>query len=71
VSNLAEELPKEINSVREIQDQYKELLNMPGVIVAPQIMLMEHAIQRAIKASAAGDTIQMIRAFEELRRYEA
>lgn len=68
---LAEALPKEINRVREIQDMYKSMRGMPNIIVEPQIMMMEQEIQSAIKASAEGDVIEMLKCYESLKGYEA
>ena len=70
MTSLAEALPAEIKRVRGLQDQYKELRGMPNVIVEPQIMMMEHAIDRAIEASASGDVVAMLRAYEDLKEYE-
>jgi hypothetical protein len=70
VSSLATALPAEINRVRAVQDTYKELRGMPNVIVEPQIMMMEAAIQAGIAASANGDVIAMIRAYESLKGFE-
>jgi hypothetical protein len=67
MSNLAEELPNEINRVRAVQDTYKELRGMRNVIVEPTIALMERDIQHALQASAQGDTIGMLRAYEALK----
>lgn len=72
MSSLAIELPNEINRVREIQDQFKQIAAMPDmgkVIVAPQIAMMESSIQRAISASSQGDVIEMLRAYEDLKTY--
>lgn len=70
MSNLAEQLPKEITRVRELQAQFKELRRMPNVIVEPQIAMMEASIQAAIKASAEGDVVEMIRCYQDLKGYE-
>ena len=70
MTSLAEKLPREINRVRDVQDLYKGLRTMPNVIVEPQIMLMEAAIQRAIAASASGDAIEMLRAYEDLKDWK-
>lgn len=70
MTSLAEALPAEINRVRAVQDAYKELRSLPNVIVEPQIMMMEQAIQNGIRASAAGDVIAMLRAFEDLKGWE-
>lgn len=70
MSNLAEALPAEINRVRAVQDTYKELRSLPNVIVEPQIAMMEACIQAGIKASASGEVIAMIRAYEDLKGWE-
>jgi len=70
MTSLAEALPAEINRVRRIQDEYKSLRGMSNVIVEPQIMMMETSITRAIVASASGNVIEMLRAFEDLKGYE-
>jgi hypothetical protein len=70
MTSLAEALPAEINRVRQVQDTYKELRRMPNVIVEPQIMMMENAIQAGITASAAGDVVAMLNAYQELKGFE-
>jgi hypothetical protein len=67
MSSLGTELPSEINRVREIQDKFKALRSVPNVIVEPQIAMMERDIQSAITASAGGDVIAMLRAYEALK----
>lgn len=69
MASLAVELPNEINRVRKIQDEFKSLRKMDGVIVEPQIMMMEAELQTAIKACAEGDVIQMMRSYESLKGY--
>lgn len=69
MSNLAEELPREINRVRAVQDQFKELRGMRNVMVEPQIAMMEQDISAAIQASSAGDVIGMLRAYEKLKEW--
>jgi len=70
MTSLAEELPREINRVRSVQDNYKVLRSMSNVIVEPQIMMMERDIQRAISASADGDVVAMLRAYEALKGWQ-
>lgn len=64
---LADALPKEIERVRYVRDLYKGLEHMPNVIVKPQIAMMDHAINEAVKSCAAGDTVAMLRWYEELQ----
>lgn len=70
MTSLAQALPDEVNRVRAVQDTYKELLGMPGVIVAPQIAMMEASIREGIEASASGDVVRMLRAFEDLKGWK-
>jgi len=70
MTSLAEALSKEIDRVRQIQDQFKTLRTMPNVIVEPQIMMMEDDIGDAIKACASGDIVQMLRSYESLKGWE-
>ncbi len=70
MSSLATELPKEIARVRAAQDEFKTLRGMPNVIVEPQIAMMERDITAAITASAAGDVVQMLRAYQELKGWQ-
>lgn len=70
MSSLATELPAQIERVRRLQDEFKALRGMPNVIVEPQIAMMEHDIAAAITASASGDVIGMLRAYESLKGYE-
>jgi hypothetical protein len=70
VISLAEALPVEINRVRRVQETYKELRGMPNVLVEPQILMMENAIQAGIAASAAGDVVAMLNAYQELKGWE-
>lgn len=69
MSSLATELPAQINRVRQIQDEYKTMRGMPNVMVEPQIMMMEQSIRSAIAATASGDVIGMMRAYEDLKGY--
>jgi hypothetical protein len=71
MSSLAVELPKEINRVRALQDEFKSLRGIGNVVVEPQIAMMEAAITRAINASSGGDVIAMLRAYEDLKDYES
>ncbi len=68
--NLAEALPEEINRVRGIQDEFKQLRGKPNIIVEPQIAIMEHEIRAAMKAMAEGDVIEMLRCWTTLKEYE-
>ncbi len=71
MSSLAFELPAEINRVRRVQDEFKQLRGMPNVMVEPQIAMMERDIQAAISASASGDVIAMLRSYEALKGWQS
>ncbi len=64
---LADGLPREINRVRGVQDTFKALRGIPNVIVEPQIAMMEADIQAGISASASGDVVGMLRAYNALQ----
>ncbi len=66
MSNLAEALPREINRVRGVQNEFRALLGMTNVIVDPQIAMIEADIQAGVKASAEGDVVAMLRAYQAL-----
>jgi hypothetical protein len=70
MNSLAEVLPREIERVIAVRSRYEALRSLPNVIVEPQIAMMSIAISRAIKASAAGDVVEMLRAYEELKGWE-
>lgn len=70
MASLAQELPAEIERVRNIQSLYEEMRSMPNVIVEPQIAMMKHATNEATKACAAGDVIAMLRWYEELKTWQ-
>lgn len=42
----------------------------PNVIVEPQIAMMSASISKAIRASAEGDVVEMLRAYEELKDWK-
>ena len=70
MDNLGDALPREINRVRLVRETYKELRGMPGVIVEPQIILMQQAIQGGIDALASGDVVEMLRAYAALKEWK-
>ncbi len=70
MASLATALPDEIKRVRQVQDEFKSLRGEPNVIVEPQIMMMEAAIDAAVSAAASGDVIAMLAAYEDLKGWE-
>lgn len=49
---------------------FKDMRSMRNVIVEPQISMMERDIQAGISASASGDVVAMLRAYEELKGWK-
>lgn len=69
--NLVQGLLEEIDRVTKIQGEFKKLLNTPGVIVAPQIAIMEHEITQAKEAIGTADVVEMLRCHATLKEYES
>lgn len=65
--NLVEGLTDEILRVIEVKKVYDELPNNAGVFASA---LMAKAIEKARKAQASGDILEMIPALEELREFD-
>lgn len=70
MSSLGIEMPAAIKRAREVRDQFIEMRGMPQVIVEPQIALLTHKIDRAIEATANGDVVAMLRAYEAIKDYQ-
>ncbi len=68
--SLAEALPEEINRVRKIQDEFKQMRGKSNIIVEPQIAIMEHEIRAAMTAMGQGDVVEMLRCYQTLKEYE-
>jgi len=67
MDTLADALPREMARVRDLIPIYESI--GPTSIFA--VTLMKKALDRAAVASAAGDVVEMIRALEELRAFDA
>ena len=65
--SLAEALPLEQARVREILAIYKEL----GPVGAFGAHMIEQDLAAADRASAAGDTVAMLRAYQTLKKIQA
>ena len=65
--NLAEALPIEQARVRKLIEIYKEHCGNSGVFA---VALMQNALNAAEKASAAGDTIEMLACYQELQSFK-
>lgn len=69
---LADALPREMARVRdEVLPAFLELRGMPNVIVEPQITMIRASLDAAAKAMARGDVVAMLRAYQDLKEYEA
>jgi hypothetical protein len=67
VISLAEALPREQARVRKILAIYKE----PGPVGAFGALMIEQDLAAADRASAAGDTVAMLRAYQTLKEIQA
>ena len=65
--NLIEGLHEEMDRVREIIKTYDELPNNAGAWASAN---MKHSIKNAESLLAIGDTIGMIKAYNDLKKYE-
>ena len=63
ITTLGDALPKEIARVREVLGHYKEL----GPVGMFGAMFIEQSLQAADKAIMAGDVVEMLRVFAELK----
>lgn len=66
VQTLADVIPVELKRCRELLNEYKRI----GPAGAFGALMIELAIQRADKASAGGDVIEMLAAYQELKALE-
>jgi len=65
---LAEALPIEQARVRELMQLYKDpILGGAGAFA---VALMDQSLQNAEKVIMAGDTVGMLRAYEDLKSYQ-
>lgn len=68
MSSLGEELPKEMTRVRdELIPQYLTI----GPAGTFAVTLMRQALDRAQRALAEGDLVEMIRVYEELKGFKS
>lgn len=63
ITTLGDALPKEIARVREVLGHYKEL----GPVGMFGALFIEQSLQAADKAVMAGDVVEMLRVFAELK----
>lgn len=66
MSSVGEELPKEMARVRDVLiPRYQEIGPAGGFA----IMMMRHALDKASKALAEGDVVEIIRTYQELKDF--
>lgn len=69
--NLAEGLAREIRRVAELRCFYEACgKESPRMIVAPGMMLMDHALNAACEAFGSGDIVRMLAAHSDLKGFE-
>jgi hypothetical protein len=66
-TTLGDALPKEMARVRELLPMYREI--GPAGFFA--LTMMNNDLDRAAKAMAAGDVVEMIRVYQSLKGYSA
>ena len=66
MSTLADALPKEIERVQELIPIY---MSVPMGFIAAG--MMKESIRKAHAAMMAGDVVEMLRVYEDLKGYEA
>lgn len=68
--NVAEKLAREIRRVTELRERYREAGKMPGIIVAPAMMMMDTALNSACEAAGLDDAEAQIAALKMLQGFE-
>lgn len=70
--SLGDALPDEIARVTAILGEYTALqsMNLPNVMVGPTIVMIQHDLDRATRALASGDVVEMVAAYQSLKEYE-
>lgn len=66
MSSVGEEFPKEQARARELLQQYKAI-GAPGQFGS---IMIEQALQRADRAMASGNIVEIVRSYEELKALE-
>lgn len=69
MSSVGEEMPKAIERAQAVRDQFIELRGMPNVLVEPQIAIITHEINMAVRALASGDVLAILQAYEAIKDY--
>ncbi|OJY68671.1 MAG: hypothetical protein BGP16_05395 [Sphingobium sp. 66-54] len=69
MTSLGSALPAEIDRVRRLWGQYRDLRGQPGIIVEPQIALMDAAITAGLDAIGSGEIVAMFAAYHRLKAF--
>lgn len=69
MTSLAQALPDEINRVRKLKELFLALRHTDGVLVEPQLMMIEAAIERGFAALGSGCVVTMLQAHAELKGF--
>lgn len=67
MKTLGDELPKEMARVRELLPMYREI--GPAGFFA--LSMMNNDLDRAARAMAEGNVVEMIRAYQSIKEYSA
>lgn len=70
MSSLATEMPLAIKRARAVLDQMLEIRGTRGVMVEPQIAIINAEIDEAVAALASGDVIAMLMAYQAIKDYQ-
>lgn len=69
IANVAEKLAREIKRVTEMRCRYDSMRTMPRINVAPAMLLMEQALERACVAAGSGEVVTVIAAINDLEGF--
>lgn len=72
--SLGEALPREMARVREMLTDYTKMVGDHPALsrgMAPLMFMMNRSLDAAAKAMIDGDTVAMVRVFQELKGYES
>ena len=68
--NVPETLAREIRRVAELRCQYEAIGKEQNIIVAPAMMLMSAALDKACKAAGVSDVLVQLEALDDLKGFE-
>lgn len=71
MSNVAEELSREIARVTKIRMMYAAIDGLPHANVKPALFLMDQSLEAEKKTAGLDGAVERIKALVDLRRFEA